>query len=198
MTKTTTKTTKKKPEPKQIKSRQKHPRNAQDKSKYYVTNEALLAELHKLQESPVDPKTGTRVISNELGKMLYAIAKHLTYYWAFKNYPEQLKEDMISHACYKMIKYINSYNFEYKNPFAYFTQICYNAFLGPIGQYYKDKNMKRDMIINTISEIQSSKYGSMRSTYLNQIQKSLQEFLNELEEQSKEGEDKEDVDDSED
>lgn len=174
--------------------KQRHPRNTQDKSKYYVTNEALLEELYKLKDSPEDPTTKTKVISNELGKMLYAIAKHLTYYWAFKNYPEQLKEDMISHACYKMIKYINSYNFEYKNPFSYFTQICYNAFLGPINQYYKDKNMKRDMIINTISEIQSSKYGSMRSTYLNQIQKSLQEFLNELEEQSKENEEDEDSD----
>ena len=113
--------------------------------------------------------------------MLYSIAKHLTYYWAFKNYPESLKEDMISHACYKMIKYINSYNFEYKNPFAYFTQICYNAFLGPISQYYKEKNLKRTLTIDTISEIQSSKYGAMRSAYLTQIQKSLEEFLQELE-----------------
>lgn len=162
----------------------KRPRNMQDKSKYYVTNEALLAELQKLKESPIDPETGTHLVSQELGKMLYSIAKHLTYYWAFKNYPESLKEDMISHACYKMIKYINSYNFEYKNPFAYFTQICYNAFLGPISQYYKDKNMKRDLTINTISEIQSSKYGSMKSAYLTQIQKSLEEFLKELEESS--------------
>lgn len=162
----------------------KRSRNVQDKSKYYVTNEALLAELKKLKESPVDPETGTHIVSQELGKMLYSIAKHLTYYWAFKNYPESLKEDMIGHACYKMIKYINSYNFEYKNPFAYFTQICYNAFLGPISQYYKDKNMKRDLTINTISEIQSSKYGSMRSVYLTQIQKNLEEFLKELEESS--------------
>lgn len=159
----------------------RHPRNTQDKSKYYVTNEALLAELQKLKDSPVDPETNTHLISQELGKMLYAIAKHLTYYWAFKNYPESLKEDMIGHACYKMIKYINSYNFKYKNPFAYFTQICYNAFLGPITQYYKDKNMKRDLIIDTIANMQSSKYGSMRSAYLSQVQKSLQEFLDELE-----------------
>jgi DNA-directed RNA polymerase specialized sigma subunit len=169
----------------------KRARNLQDKSRYYVTNEALLAELQKMKESPVDPETGAHLVSQELGKMLYSIAKHLTYYWAFKNYPESLKEDMISHACYKMIKYINSYNFEYKNPFAYFTQICYNAFLGPISQYYKEKNLKRDLTISTISEIQSSKYGSMRSTYLTQIQKSLQSFLDELNE-SKDGEEGED------
>ncbi len=167
------------------KPKTKHKRNVQDKSKYYVTNEALLAELRKLQESPIDPQTGAHVISEELGKMLYSIAKHLTYYWAFKNYPEALKEDMVSHACYKMIKYINSYNFKYKNPFAYFTQICYNAFLGPISQYYKEKNLKRDLTLSTIAEIQSSKYGAMRSTYLSQIQKSLQEFINELEESTK-------------
>lgn len=177
--------TKKETSIKPKKPRQKRPRNVQDKTKYYVTNEALLAELKKMKESPIDPETGTRLVSNELGKMLYLIAKHLTYYWAFKNYPEALKEDMVSAACFKMIKYINSYNFDYKNPFAYFTQICYNAFLGPITQYYKDKNIKRDMILNTISEIQSSKYSSMRSTYLNQIQKSLQEFLNDIEESTK-------------
>ena len=159
----------------------KRSRNLQDKSRYYVTNEALMEELQKMKNSPVDPETGTHLVSQELGKMLYSIAKHLTYYWAFKNYPESLKEDMISHACYKMIKYINSYNFEYKNPFAYFTQICYNAFLGPISQYYKEKNLKRTLTIDTISEIQSSKYGAMRSAYLTQIQKSLEEFLNELE-----------------
>lgn len=163
------------------KMKPKRARNVQDKSRYYVTNEALMEELQKMKNSPVDPETGAHLVSQELGKMLYSIAKHLTYYWAFKNYPESLKEDMISHACYKMIKYINSYNFEYKNPFAYFTQICYNAFLGPISQYYKEKNLKRTLTIDTISEIQSSKYGAMRSAYLTQIQKSLEEFLQELE-----------------
>ena len=73
------------------KTKTKHKRNVQDKSKYYVTNEALLEELHKLKNSPIDPQTGTHIISDELGKMLYSIAKHLTYYWAFKNYPEALK-----------------------------------------------------------------------------------------------------------
>ena len=145
----------------------------------------MLEELHKLKNSPIDPQTGTHIISDELGKMLYSIAKHLTYYWAFKNYPEALKEDMIGHACYKMIKYINAYNFKYKNPFAYFTQICYNAFLGPISQYYKEKNLKRDLTLSTIAEIQSSKYGAMRSTYLSQIQRSLQDFINEIEESSR-------------
>lgn len=170
------------------KNKVKHERNYQDKSKYYVTNEALMAELIKWRDSP-PAENGVRQVSEELGKMMYAIAKHLTYHWSFRHYSKELKEDMIGAACLKMIKHIDAYNFEYKNPFAYFTQICFNAFMGPITQYYKQKNLKKDIVINMVSDLQASNSMSIKSTYLAQIQKSLADFLKEIESDDKEKDD---------
>ena len=93
---------------------------------------------------------------------------------------------MIGAALLKMIKHIDAYNFEYKNPFAYFTQICFNAFMGPITQYYKQKNLKKDIVVNMASEIQASNSTSIKSTYLAQIQKSLADFLKEIESEDQE------------
>lgn len=95
------------------------------KPNYYVTNDELIAELKQYD------KTG--VISNELGKMFLDIARNLSNKGNFSGY--SWKRDMIGEAVYTCVRYV--YNFDINkqkkpNPFAYFSRICYNCFLGYI------------------------------------------------------------------
>lgn len=47
----------------------------------------------------------------------------------FRNYPKELKEDMLGTYCMKLIKGLKNYNFKFSNPFAFFTTAAWNAYL---------------------------------------------------------------------
>ena len=68
--------------------------------------------------------------------MFLKIATHLSYKPNFVNY--MFREDMICDGIENCVQYIENFNPEKsKNPFAYFTQIIYYAFL----EEYKKKNV---------------------------------------------------------
>lgn len=115
------------------------PRKCDDS--YYVTNDQLLAELVKWKNSGTDDES--RVISEELGNYFLAIAGRLTNHSAWKNYNKSIRDEMTSYACFKMIQGLPNYNFQFTNPFAYFTQAAWNAFVTVIGKYYRYVNIKR-------------------------------------------------------
>lgn len=146
---------------------------------FYVTNKDLLAELYKWRDSAKDP--ADRVISERLGLMMYTIAKKLTNHFKFRRYTPEMKQDMISFGCYKAIIGIKNYNFDFKNPFAYLTQIFWNANVSVCVKYYKHKNGMKRYIIDTANEVANSSIGASKSMYLHQIQKSLTDFLSEFE-----------------
>ncbi len=146
---------------------------------FYVTNKDLLAELYKWRDSAENPED--RIISERLGLMMYTIAKKLTNHFKFRRYTNEMKQDMISFGCYKAIVGLKNYNFEYKNPFAYLTQIFWNANVSVCVKYYKHKNGMKHYIIDTANEVANSVIGASKSTYLHQIQKSLTDFLSEFE-----------------
>lgn len=148
---------------------------------FYVTNKDLLAALYEWRDSDEDPEK--RIISEKLGIMMYTIAKKLTNHYRFRRYTPEMKQDMISFGCYKAIIGLKNYNFDFKNPFAYLTQIFWNANVSVCVKYYKHKNGMKRYIIDTANELANSSIGSSKSAYLHQIQKSLTDFLNEFEEQ---------------
>lgn len=130
-----------------------------NKERFYVTNAKLLEELYKWRDSAPAPKDGEkdrRVITEEFGRMIMMIADRLTNHSNFKNYPFGLKQDMKSYAHFKCIQGIYNYNFEYKNPFAYFTTACYNAFISTISKYYKEKNLTRDLARRAIEQLEAT------------------------------------------
>lgn len=74
---------------------------------------------------------------NEIGKMLILIAGGLMKRPNFINYPPDQQIDMISDAIYCMAKFLDKYDTQRTNPFAYFSQISWNAFLQSIGNMKK-------------------------------------------------------------
>lgn len=127
-----------------------------NKERFYVTNAKLLEELYIWRDSAPKNKIEDRIITEEFGKMIKMIAERLTNHSNFKNYSRELKQDMVSYACFKCIQGIRNYNFEYKNAFAYFTTACYNAFVSVISKYYKDKNLNRDIARRAIEKLEST------------------------------------------
>ena len=114
------------------------------KTEYYVNNKEFLAaisdyreKVHAAKESG-DPRPR---VTNYLGSCFLKIATHLSYKPNFVNY--MFREDMICDGIENCLQYIDNFNPEKsKNPFAYFTQIIYYAFLRRIQKEKKQLEIK--------------------------------------------------------
>lgn len=100
-------------------------------------------------------KPEDRIISEELGKMIIAIGEKMLNRSEFRNYPKELKEDMLGMFELKLIKGLKNYNFKFNNPFAFFTTAAWNAFLTVISKHYKQQNIKKDLMTKLAQELQT-------------------------------------------
>ena len=84
-------------------------------------------------------------VSNYIGECFLKIATHLSYRPNFINYT--YREEMISDGIENCLQYATNFDPEKsKNPFAYFTQIIYYAFLRRIAKEKKQSHVKNKMI----------------------------------------------------
>jgi DNA-directed RNA polymerase specialized sigma24 family protein len=80
-------------------------------------------------------------VPNYIGECFLKIATHLAYKSNFINYT--YREEMVSDGIENCITYIDNFNPEKsKNPFAYFTQITYYAFLRRIAKEKRQQQTK--------------------------------------------------------
>jgi hypothetical protein len=79
-----------------------------------------------------------------LGDCFLRIANHLAYKPNFVNY--MFKDDMICDGIENCIQYVDNYDTERTNPFAYFTQIVYYAFLRRIAKEKRQLEIKSKII----------------------------------------------------
>ncbi len=103
------------------------------KSKNYIENELIYDQLvkWKTKYDEVKAETGEEIpVSDELTKSIYTIAKRTATRYNFGGY--DFNDDMIQDAMYVTLKYIRNYNLEKKNPHAYITTCCWNAFVNRI------------------------------------------------------------------
>ena len=126
-------------------------------SKNYVDNNTFLELLRKRkikndergepytnEKNKVKYKSPVRV-SEELGSILYNIAHNLSYKMNFINYT--FREEMVSDAVENCLLYIDNFDPEIGvNPFAYFTQICYFAFVRRIQKEGKQTEIKEKLV----------------------------------------------------
>lgn len=84
-------------------------------------------------------------VPNYVGECFLKIATHLSYKPNFVNY--MFREDMICDGIENCLQYIDNFNPEKStNPFAYFTQIIYFAFLRRIQREKKQLEIKTKIL----------------------------------------------------
>ena len=111
---------------------------------HYVNNAEFLAALldYKAQvQKAKDAGLDIPPISNYIGDCFIKIARHLSYKHNFINY--SYKDEMISDGIENCMMYFRNFDPEKSNnPFAYFTQIIYFAFLRRIMKEKKQLYVK--------------------------------------------------------
>lgn len=118
------------------------------KPEHYVNNkdflEALIEYKNQVYFAAENGKPKPR-LSNYIGECFLKIANHLSYRPNFVNY--MFKEDMISDGIENCVQYVDNFDPEKsRNPFAYFTQIIYYAFLRRIQREKKQLEIKNKII----------------------------------------------------
>ena len=93
-------------------------------------------------ENETDTETTARrqlvdKIKNKVGKMFIDICEGTMRKPNFTNYSADRKGDMISDALWAMTRYMNRYNLDKPNPYAYFTTVCHNAYKHRINEHKK-------------------------------------------------------------
>tara|TARA_R110002020_G_scaffold180654_2_gene375116 strand:+ start:2028 stop:2612 length:585 start_codon:yes stop_codon:yes gene_type:complete len=95
-------------------------------------------------ESCDDPRPP---VSDYIGECFMKIAEHLSYRPNFINYP--YREEMVGDGIENCLMYAHNFNPEKsKNPFSYFTQIIYYAFLRRIEKEKKQNYIKYKLLEN--------------------------------------------------
>ena len=118
------------------------------KSEHYVNNKEFLAAMVKYRIS-VNKAKRSKIekppVPDYIGECFLKIANHLSYRPNFINYT--FRDDMISDGIENCLQYLDNFNPKTSNnPFAYFTQIIYYAFVRRIQKEKKQITIKQRMI----------------------------------------------------
>ena len=126
--------------------------------KQYVDNEKFLEQMKDFRAKvKISKENGTQRprVPEYIGECIFKIASHLARKPNFATYT--FKDDMISDGVENCLLYIDNFDPDKSsNPFAYFTQIIYYAFLRRIQKekkqlYVKYKSMENE-VINSLIE----------------------------------------------
>ena len=121
------------------------------KGEHYVDNKVFLQAMIEWKEKckeAVDDEKRIPPVTNYIGECFFKIATHLSYRPNFINYT--YKDDMISDGIENCLQYCSNFNPEKsKNPFAYFTQIIYYAFIRRIQKEKKQTHVKNKIIASS-------------------------------------------------
>ncbi len=121
---------------------------ASKRKQHYVDNKKFLEEITKYRQEVDSAKLNDQPkprITHYLAECFLKIATHLSYRPNFINY--MFKEDMISDGVENCVQYIDNFDpAKSKNPFAYFTQIIYYAFLRRIAKEKRQMDIRDKLI----------------------------------------------------
>ena len=120
------------------------------KTEHYVDNKEFLEamkEYKKLCRKAKREKQPNPPVTDYIGGCFLKIANHLSYRPNFINYT--FRDDMISDGIENCLQYLNNFDPEKSNnPFAYFTQIIWFAFLRRIQKEKKHLYVKYKLTEN--------------------------------------------------
>lgn len=106
----------------------------------YVDNKTFYKEICKYkEEQKLNPHLQLYPI---LAEAILLIGTRLLNHRNFKGYNQQVKDEMLGDGIENCLRYFDNFNIEYTNPFAYFTQITWFAFIRRIKKEYNEQNGK--------------------------------------------------------
>ena len=126
---------------------------------HYVDNKKFYVEMIRYRnqyDHAIENDLQKPQMSDYAGSAIYKIANRLANSPNFRNYT--YRDEMIEDGIENAIAYAHNFNPEkYTNPFAYFTQIVYYAFLRRIAKeeknlYIKYKSIEKFNLDNALSE----------------------------------------------
>ena len=168
------------------------------KKQHYVDNEKFLVVMSDYREEYLQAKdndTELPVIPDYAGECFLKIAERLSHRPNFINYA--FREEMVSDGIENSVMYASNFNPEKStNPFAYFTQIIYYAFLRRIEKekkqlYIKYKTMEEHSSLEDhvdmgeMSSEDSRSVSSGASPLTADKRVSIQEFIHAFEEKKR-------------
>ena len=141
------------------------------KSVHYVSNKEFLQAMIEYKDrcDKADKRKRKRPpVTNYIGECFLKIANHLSYRPNFINYT--FRDDMISDGIENCLQYLDNFNpAKSNNPFAYFTQIIYYAFIRRIQKEKKQVLVKQKIIQNADTESFLTQLDGDDTQYKNQM-----------------------------
>jgi hypothetical protein len=151
------------------------------KGAHYVNNADFLVAMKEYRIKVLAAKelgltkkdTGYPQVTPYIGECLMKIGTHLSYKANFINY--SYREDMILDGIQNCLQYIDNFDPEKSsNPFAYFTQIIYYAFLRRIAEEKKQTYIKgkliQDMPFEAFELQEQDESGEFHNAYVDFMQ----------------------------
>jgi len=121
------------------------------KNEHYVDNKRFLQAMidyRKMVNRAKREKQEKPPVTDYIGECFLKIANHLSYRPNFINYT--FRDDMISDGIENCLQYLDNFNpTKSNNPFAYFTQIIYYAFVRRIQKEKKQTIIKQRLIVDS-------------------------------------------------
>lgn len=115
---------------------------------HYVDNKKFLETIKNYRERVQKAKEEglpKPVVDDYIGECIYKIATHLSYKPNFINY--SYREEMISDGIENCLTYVDNFDPDKSsNPFSYFTQITWYAFLRRIQKEKKQSYIKHQLV----------------------------------------------------
>lgn len=144
---------------------------------HYIDNERFYNEISEYKaayDKAVELGEELPRINNYLGSCILKITKGLAMKHNFRNY--SFINDMRSTATEICIRNMHSFDpTKSKNPFSYFTQVCFFAFIGVIQKEKKQSAVKRKMMMSSAVDT-----FSLQDHDDGEFVANLQEYMNSL------------------
>jgi len=157
------------------------------KSNHYIDNKLFYTEMVKFWNSCQEANRLNEErppIPEYVGKCIMLIAQRLATRPNFIGY--SYRDEMIGDGIENCLTYIHNFNPEKStNPFAYFTQIIYYAFLRRIQKekkqlYIKHKSFENSMVMNTLVDMAPEDQSHFAAAYIN-VNEKLGELVEKFE-----------------
>ena len=153
--------------------------NTKTKKEHYVNNAEFLEGMKAYKKRCREAKKSGKPkppVDNYLGSCFLKIANHLSYRPNFINYT--FRDDMISDGIENCLQYLDNFNpLKSKNPFAYFTQIIFYAFVRRIQKEKKQVTIKHKLIMDNNLDDMVLQPGDQGGDYINQFKEFLQKNI---------------------